>query len=70
MVDCWGSCPDTRPSFHDISTKLENILENSEEYLEMNPNHVVKEMSEIVSNDAYDQHPNGFGETDPLLKNR
>ena len=70
MVDCWGSCPDTRPRFQTIAEKLENILENSEEYLEMNPDHVVKHMSKIASNDAYDQHVNGFGETDPLLKKR
>ena len=65
MVDCWASCPDRRPWFQNIANKLENILENSEEYLEWNPDHVVKDMSDIVINDVY-----GVGETDPLLKNR
>ena len=70
MVDCWASCPDTRPSFHDLATKLENILENSEEYLEMNPDHVVTDMSEIVSNKVYGERVNCVEEKDPLLKNR
>ena len=70
MVDCWARCPDTRPSFHDLASKLENILENSEEYLEMSPDHVVKDMSEIVNNEVYGEHVNFRGEKDPLLKNR
>ena len=70
MVECWHSCPDKRPSFRNIASKLENILENSEDYLEMNPDEVVKDTSDIVNNDVYGEYVNSAGENDPLMSTR
>ena len=69
MVDCWHSCPDRRPSFRNIATKLGNILENSEDYLEMNTSDVDKHVG-IVSNDVYGEYENSVKEKDPLMSGR
>ena len=70
MVDCWHSCPDRRPSFRNIATKLENILENSEDYLEMNTSDVGRDISAFVSNDVYGEYEKSLVENDPLISGR
>ena len=70
MVACWHICPDTRPCFRNIATRLQNILENREEYLDMNPDRVVKEQSDIVNNDVYHEYVDSQVEKDPLLITR
>ena len=67
MLDCWQTCPDSRPSFKSIVNKLGNILENSEEYLEMQQETDVRDASKIVNNDNYSEYVNNLGENDPLL---
>ena len=69
MVGCWQSCPDRRPSFRNIANKLENILENSEDYLDSNTTDVMKCISDIVSNDVYGEYGNSL-EEDPLITGR
>ena len=69
MVDCWQSCPDRRPSFRNIANKLENILENSEDYLEMNATDVDTHVG-IVSNDVYGEYENSLEEGEPLVSGR
>ena len=70
MVTYWHICPDTRPCFRNIATRLQNILENREEYLEMNPDRVFKEQSDIVNNDVYHEYVDSHVEKDPLLISR
>ena len=70
MVTCWHICPDTRPCFRNIATSLQNILENREEYLEMNPDRVFKEQSDIVNNNVYHEYVDSHREKDPLLITR
>ena len=67
MLDCWQTCPDSRPSFKSIVNKLGNILENSEEYLEMKLETDVRDASKIFNNDNYSEYVNNLGENDPLL---
>ena len=69
MVECWQSCPDRRPSFRNIANKLENILENSEDYLGMNTAGGVKCISDFVSNNVYGEYENNL-EEDPLITGR
>ena len=70
MVDCWHTCPDSRPSFRSLETRLENILENREEYLEMNLDKAVIDRDNIVNNVAYGEYVNNLGDTNPLLNPR
>ena len=70
MVTCWHICPDTRPCFRNIATRLQNILENREEYLQMNPDRVFKAQSNIVNNDVYPEYVDSHIEKDPLLITR
>ena len=67
MLDCWQTCPDSRQSFKSIVNKLGNILENSEEYLEMKLETDVRDASKIFNNDNYSEYVNNLGENDPLL---
>ena len=67
MLECWQTCPDSRPSFRNIAGKLENILENSEDYLEMNLEQDVTDASNIVNNDNNSEYVNSLGENDPLI---
>ena len=67
MVECWQSCPDSRPTFRSLATRLGNILENSEEYLEMNLDKDVIDTDNIVNNEVYGECINNLDATDPLL---
>ena len=64
MVECWHGCPDRRPSFRNLASKLENILENSEDYLE------IQKGDTIVNNDGYAEQDNYTDENDPLIECR
>ena len=70
MVECWQNCPDSRPSFRSLATRLENILENSEEYLEMNLNKDIDDTANIVINEVYGEYVNTLNDSDPLLIQR
>ena len=67
MVECWHSSPDSRPKFRSLATRMENILENSEEYLEMNLDKDVIDTDNIVNNEVYGENVNNLDATDPLL---
>ena len=67
MVECWQSCPDSRPTFRSLATRLGNILENSEEYLEMNLDKDVIDTDNIVNNEVYGEYVNTVNDSEPLL---
>ncbi|KAK1157492.1 tyrosine kinase receptor Cad96Ca-like [Acipenser oxyrinchus oxyrinchus] len=48
MTDCWREPPTLRPSFSDIVTCLENVIENDSDYVQ-----VAAEDSDAVFNDRY-----------------
>ena len=45
MVSCWKENPDERPSFKELSSKLERFLQSNANYLDLSPN--------IVNNGSY-----------------
>ena len=70
MVQCWDICPDRRPSFRHLATKLENVLENTEDYLEMNSSEVARDISDIVNNDVYAEYENSLDKKNHMTPSR
>ena len=67
MLSCWNMKADRRPSFRSLTDKFENILLNSEDYLDV----------ETVEGDAantcdidYFVHDNDAEESDSLIPER
>ena len=53
MLTCWNIQPDGRPSFRSLTHKLENILLNSEDYLELDTADGESNTCNIVYNSGY-----------------
>ena len=66
MLSCWNIQPDGRPSFRSLTHKLENILLNSEDYLELDTG---DEDTNIVYNSGYTACDTDLEEKYPMMLN-
>ena len=69
MLSCWNIHPDRRPTFRNLTNKLENILLNSEDYLELDTADDDDDTNRcnIVTNSGYTGHNTDAEENDPLV---
>jgi hypothetical protein len=67
MLSCWNIQPDGRPSFRSLTHKLENILLNSEDYLELDTADEDAKTCNIVANSGYTTCDTELEEKYPLM---
>ena len=67
MLSCWNIQPEGRPSFRSLTHKLENILLNSEDYLELGTGDDDTNTCNIVYNSAYTACDTNLEEKYPLM---
>jgi hypothetical protein len=70
MLSCWNIQPDGRPSFRSLTHKLENILLNSEDYLELDTAGEDTNTCNIVANSGYTACDTELEEKYPLILNK
>ena len=67
MLSCWNMKADRRPSFRSLTDKFENILLNSEDYLDVE---TVEEDTANTCDIDYFVHDNDAEESDSLIPER
>ena len=70
MLSCWNIQPDGRPSFRSLTHKLENILLNSEDYLELDTGDEDSNTCNIVYNSGYTSCDTHIEEKYPMMLNK